>query len=258
MGHERIGSLPRTVKWQKILADIAQFQVDVGDVTISDIARHTLKNVRTRYEKIHKDSGVQAAFAYLLSLATDCYHRPETRRIVGLDLDENPSHLRIAAKLNWWVNAHIDSTEYAELARRAGGDVIAQWTQQEKTQYELFEKQTARSVWDAASKAGGFCEVSRIFFARFTERYLRYFLEREASAGIHSLEARETFSQQLNIHVDKISKHAYETAKINQSFAAGWFNNHAQNNHPSAKQIERFLALSFGKLQEELHREESK
>jgi hypothetical protein len=97
--------------------------------------------------------------------------------------------------------------------------------------------------------------VARIFFAKFTERYLRYFLEREASAELPSLEAREKFSQQLSAHVDAVSQHAFETSKIAQSFAAGWFNNHARNAHPSEREIEGFLGLSFGKLQEELQRE---
>jgi hypothetical protein len=255
MGHERVGSLPRTRVWRHIVSDLARLE-DGEDVTISDIAHRTLKNVRKRYEGIHKDSGVQAAFGYLLSLATERYNRSEARQIVGLDLRENPSPVRIAAKLNAWVAAHTNSTEYAEIARRAGGDTIAQWTQQRGRQDDLFEGPAdARRVWQAASEAQGFCEVARIFFAKFTERYLRYFLEREASAELPSLEAREKFSQQLSAHVDTVSQHAFETSKIAQSFAAGWFNNHARHAHPSEREIEGFLSLSFGKLQEELQRE---
>ena len=255
MGHERTGTLPRTAKWQDILGDLGVLEGE-GGTTVPDIARRTLDNVRRRYQRIHADSGVQAAFTYLLALATDCYDRPETRDTTGLDLDRNPSPLRIAAGLNSWVSTHRGSIEYAELACRAGGDTIVYWTREKSAQGTLFDGSTsARRVWQAAADASGFCEVARVFFARFTERYLRYFLEREASAEIKSLEAREQFSRQLSEHVDAISRHGYETSKITQSFAAGWFNNHARGNHPSAEKIEGFLALSFGKLQEELHRE---
>ena len=255
VGHERVGTLPRTAKWQDILAGLGGLEGE-GGATVPDIARRTLDNVRVRYQRIHGDPGVQAAFTYLLALATDCYNRPETRDTTGLDLDKNPSPLRIAAGLNSWVSTHTGSIEYAELARRAGGDTIVYWTREKSAQGTLFAPSTsARRVWQAAADASGFCEVARVFFARFTERYLRYFLEREASAEIKSLEAREEFSRQLSEHVDAISRHAYETSKITQSFAAGWFNNHARGNHPSPEKIEAFLALSFGKLQEELHRE---
>ncbi len=255
MGHERVGSLPRTKVWRDVVADLARVKGG-KDITIADIAHRTLKNVRKRYERIHEDPGVQAAFVYLLSLATDRYNRAEAHSIVGLDLGENPSPVRIAVKLNEWVGAHAKSMEYAEIARRAGGDTIAGWTQHSGRQADLFEEATdARRVWQSASEARGFCEVVRIFFAKFTDRYLRYFLEREASAEMHSLSAREEFSRQLSAHVDTISRHAFETSRIAQSFAAGWFNNHVRDAHPSDKEIRRFLALSFGKLQEELRRE---
>ena len=80
MGHERIGTLPRTAKWQNILADLEGLEGERG-TTVPDIARRTLDNVRIRYQRIHADPGVQAAFTYLLALATDCYDRPETRDI---------------------------------------------------------------------------------------------------------------------------------------------------------------------------------
>ena len=121
VGHERTGTLPRTAKWQDILADLGVLEGE-GGTTVPDIARRTLDNVRIRYRRIHADSGVQAAFTYLLALATDCYNRPETRDTTGLDLDKNPSPLRIAAGLNSWVSTHRGSIEYAELACRAGGD----------------------------------------------------------------------------------------------------------------------------------------
>ena len=256
MGHERVGALPRTSKWQSIIADIARLESGGGGATISDIADRTLRGVQTRYEGIYKDSGVHAAFTFLLSLATYGPDRTEARHTVGLDLDEDPSHVRIAAQLNAWVHDHVGSNEYAEIARRAGGDAIAYWTQRTLKQYDLFGgPANARRVWKAASDARGFCELARIFFAKFTERYLRYFLEREASAESQSLAVREDFSEELSIHVDRISQHAYETSKITQSFAAGWFNNHVRDNHPTANEVEQFLSLSFGKLQEELHRE---
>lgn len=255
MGHERVGRLPRTTTWRQVVADLSGFE-ESGDVSISDIALRTLDSVRKRYEEIHRDSGVQAAFAFILSLATDRYNRVEARDIVGIDLDDNPSSIRLAAKLNEWVIAHASSMEYAEIARRAAGDTIALWTQESTKQGAFFEGITdTKGIWQEASEARGFCEVARIFFAKFTERYLRYFLEREASAESASLESREKFSRQLHVHVDTVSQHAFETSKITQSFAAGWFNNHARDAHPSSREIEGFLSLSFGKLQEELLRE---
>ena len=114
---------------------------------------------------------------------------------------------------------------------------------------------SSRKVWTAASTGAGFSEVCRLFLARFTERYLRYFLEREASAVIKSIDARERFSQRLHESVDAVSQHAFETSRIAQSFAAGWFNKYARQQTPNNARLSTFLRVAFGKLREELRRE---
>jgi hypothetical protein len=113
-------------------------------------------------------------------------------------------------------------------------------------------------VWGRASNGAGFCELSRLFFAKFTERYLNYFLEREASAALPTIEDRQRFREQLRQHVDQVSQHAFEKAKITQSFAAGWYNRHARRGRPSRLEVERFLSIAFGKIREELLREGSR
>lgn len=255
MGHERIGALPRTKPWRAVVGDLARLQVE-ETAGIARIARRTLENVRQRYDRIHTDSGVTAAFTYLLWLSNRALRPTDIDRLIGINLGQNPSPVRLASKLNEWVSQNADFPEYAEIARRAGGETIAIWTRERGRQRQLFGGEPdASRVWEMAADAGGFCELARLFFAKFTERYLRYFLEREASAELPSLIARERFSQRLWDHVDSVSRHAFETSRITQSFAAGWFNKYARTAQPTDSQIRSFLALAFGKLQEELRRE---
>src|SRR5208337_3172713 len=108
-------------------------------------------------------------------------------------------------------------------AQKAATDAIALWTEQQKQQPSIFDKaNNVSEIWQKANSGRGFCEVARFFFAKFTERYLNYFLDREASAALPSINDREKFSLSLKEHIDDVSKHAFETAKITQSFAAGW------------------------------------
>ncbi len=93
--------------------------------------------------------------------------------------------------------------------------------------------------------------MGRMFFAKITERYLNYFLDRGASVAIDNLSTRENFSKQL-------AKHTFETAKITQSFAAGWFNKNAKDKMPEESNIKSFLTLAFSKMSEELRREAAK
>lgn len=255
MGHERIGFLPRSKRWREVVEAIADSPTNYP-LEVSRLADNTLRNVSDRFRRLHKDWGVQAAFGYLVSLATS--HLPQGSGMASpkTTLEENPSPARIAKNLNDWVNQHATSREYAELACRAAADTIAKWTRAHSKQQLLFdESSSAARVWSETANGRGFSEMARTFFSHFTERYLRYFLEREASAKLPSVEARQRFNESLHKHVDQVSKHAFETSKITQSFAAGWFNNHARASRPTNREIEGFLAMAFNKVHEELERE---
>lgn len=255
MGHEREGRLPRSKTWRTVVGSLASAAID-PDVT-GQVASNTLNNVRERLDRIELDPGVTAAFEYLLALAAKGKSANSTTRVSNTpELGDNPATLRLAAAASEWVDQHVGSPEYGTIAKQALADTIANWTTAKDDQMDLFGvKPTVSERWQAASSAGGFSEVSRLFFARFTERYLNYFLEREASASIGSIDARNAFAQNLHVHVNEVSKHAFETSKITQSFAAGWYNRHATEDFPSTAKVRGFMRLAFQKIREELRRE---
>jgi hypothetical protein len=257
VGHERVGVLPRTKSWQAVVDLIGQ-SLDSSQ-NLAQLANITIENVRSRLFRIHEDAGVNTAFRFLIALSTPELAR-ETTRAPGpaVDLTHDPTPLQLATELRAWVAQQKESAEYADLAQKAATDAIAEWTTRRKQERSLFgDEERAVEIWRNAQSASGFCEVARLFFANFTERYLNYFLEREASARLPTVQDRERFASELRAHVDTISHHAFETSKIAQSFAAGWYNNHVKNKTPSDREIQRFLATAFGKIREELQRERS-
>ncbi len=258
MGHERIGILPRTTRWRKIVAELAKFPT--AEDNVPQLASGTLECVRTRFREIHKDTGVQATFEFLVGLAATggTGEPPPEWSNLPVDFTNNSSPLRIAQALRTWVSGREDSLEYRSLAERAATDAITAWHSGQTEQGQLFGSSAdVANVWKRAANGAGFCELSRLFFAKFTERYLNYFLEREASAALPTIEDRERFREQLHQHVDQVSQHAFETAKITQSFAAAWYNRHARRGRPSQREVEQFLSRAFGKIREELLREGS-
>ena len=258
MGHERVGALPRTKRWRVVVEGIADAAAADGDV--QELANATLRNVRTRLRSIPGDSGVIAAFQFLLSLSLSASTGvdPESLGDLAIDLSTNPSPLSLANALGRHVSDNRQSAEYAELARKAAVDAIVQWTERETRQLSFTgEHELASEVWRRASDGSGFCEVTRLFFGKFVERYLNYFLSREASSQVVNTEARERLATRLQEHVDGVSQHAFETSRITQSFAAAWFNRHTRDGMPSAEEIAGFIAHSMSKLNEELLREES-
>ena len=251
MGHKRIGVLPTSQRWQ----DIAQLIAGEhrSDAEVADIAQKTIQNVRSRFRHIEQDNGVLGTFQFLVNLAIASREEdPQAWLLdIGIKLPDDPTPLAFAKAVNAYVAPKKDSLEYGEIAQKAASDAISIWYHQNQpTTRSLFESlEDPFEVWRKAGNGAGFCQLSRLFFAKFTQRYLAYFLDREASAALGD------FSQQLERHVDTISLHAFETAKITQSFAAGWFNKHAKGGVPSEEEIQGFLSIALGKMRDELQRE---
>ncbi len=258
MGHERVGFLPKTKKWTDLVKQMGE--VYSSDVSIASVATQVLKNVQKQYETLFRDDSVKTIFAFLVAFSRACrFSNPRDElKASGIPISDQPTLLAIIKALQDHVPVLESTSEYGQLAVAAAGDAVGQWyTQNATAQLPLFK--ASEGFLESLNKLGngsGFCELSRLYFGRLTERYLNYFLDRAASATFQDIQQRERFQQDIHSHVDDISKHAFETAKITQSFAAGWFNAHARDQIPNEREIEGFLSLAFGKLRDELRREE--
>lgn len=256
MGHERGDALPHSKRWRDVVNQLAEWSGSQHE--LEELAAATLRNVSSKFRSLHTDDGVVAAFQFLLALAKNASsgNLPEQSYMPDVDLSDDPSSLRLVGELRSWVNDQQDSQEYADIAAQASSDAIVIWSEQKKKQLTIFESDNlSKDVWRQADNGAGFCEVSRMFFSKFTERYLNYFLDREASAVMKHAQDRDQFSSRLRTHIDDVSRFAFETSRITQSFAAGWFNNHARDQIPSKSQFKGFLSIAFGKMREELIRE---
>lgn len=258
MGHERTGILPKSKTWRKVVARIAEVPSD--ESAIGDIASQVIRNVKKRLVNIEQDNGIRAAFQFLLFLSQSAKEKEPVKyfQSLGIPLKDLDSTLQIAKSVSEWIEQNKQSSEYAAVVRGAVIDAIGIWKKQNRTNQGNLFSDDNQNVWEKATNGSGFCELSRLFFSKFTERYLKYFLEREASASLSSILDRATFNSNLEAHVQEISNHAFETAKITQSFAAGWYNKNAKDEMPSDQQIEGFLTIAFGKMRAELLREEKR
>lgn len=263
MGHLRIGSLPRTTKWCAVVEAVNEFS-GISNLSSVQIADQTLEASSRSLRQLPNDLAIQRCFQFLLALsvAGKSINVHDAATEIGLKIEGKPTKLQLAKSLRLWLN-EIESKsynpEFASLARKATADTIAAWINDhsETPQLNLFSgTDDPYKPWRDASNGRGFCELSRLFFANFTERYLNYFLSRTASSQLKTLQERENFSSAINTNADLISTHAFETSKIVQSFSAGWFNkNTSEKTIPSLDNIKGFLSYSFEKIREEFRRQ---
>ncbi len=257
MGHERVGFLPKTRCWRDIVFQMSNSSLSSD--AVPDIIDKTLEAVRQKYRTLHHEESISLAFKFLVVMAV-ALRAPEAQASLsmhGINLPHNPTPLSIARAVHQWMEDSAGSLEYKQIAQRSASDSIAQWLEQHKSpQQNLFGNlDNSLELLRQTSNGSGFCELSRHFFSNFTQGYLNYFLEREASSAIPDMKAREQFSKQIRNHIDKTSLLAFEMSKITQSFSAGWFNNNTKHGIPSNKQIQGFLSHALGKMREELRLE---
>ncbi len=258
MGHERIGIVPKTQRWGRIVEKLTSLYD--SEVPVSEIAEDTLHNVRNRYAALTDDPSVRHAFNFLVIFSHAC-GTSDPRRVLdsaGIQVSDNPTPLSLVRALIDNLPSALINTEYGQLTIGAASDAVSLWYRDHSSKQGslLLHPPPFFENCRALGQGRGFCELSRLFFGKLTERYLHYFLDRAGSSAIRSLEERQRFQRDLQQYADAVSEHAFETAKITQSFAAGWFNKNARESLPDANAITGFLLHAFGKIKEELRIEE--
>ncbi len=259
MGHKRYNYLPKTTKWIELVKQLDDFANNQCDIT--QIAKQTLQNVRNQFDKLENDPSIYSSFEYLLELSNAFQKENpiEYLKAEGIFDEKELTVLKLGRGLKKYKEDEAVSKEYQTLANQAGIEALNKWYKENLESGITFfnEKVDNEFVFSKISDARKFSDLTRYYFASFTERYLKYFLERSASSTITNINEREQFNKAIENHVKGISKHALETTNITQGFNASWHNKYAKGLRPSKKEISKFLSYSLKKMKGELLREEA-
>ena len=254
MGHVRIGFLPHTRQWNAIVDQLSEYDNDTHVVAI--IADRTLDAVRKEFDGLQYDESVIKAIDYLATIVVSSRQEDQIAFLQdnGYSVDDNLSIFALTSSAKIMIETKDGSLETNKLARDAAIHAVMEYYEKHvDNQMSLF--QTENNPFKKKGSGREFCELARYFFADFTEKQIRYYIDRSASSVIGDYDKYIHFSDTLTSKSLTITEHAFEISKIMQSFAAGWFNKHALDNTPSNDSITDFLKISFGKVREELRLE---
>jgi ribulose bisphosphate carboxylase small subunit len=255
MGHVRTGFLPRTPQWNAIVQQLSLFGGDASVVPI--IAHGTLSAIKKIYEVMPFDESVIKAISYLTNLA---FSAKQTDQIAYLNsqgyiVDKNLSIFSLVTNAQRLITTENGSLEISKIAKDAAMQAVISYQEKHQSnQIDLFGNE-AQNPLRSIGNGAAFCELARSFFAAFTDRQIKYYVERVAASTINNYGELARFTSALSDQSNAIADHAFETSKIMQSFAAGWFNKYADTSLPSDKEVSDFLRTSFGKMREEFRRE---
>ena len=181
MGHLRLGSMPNTAPWRRVVELLAE-GADVGPV-----AAATTRAALDGLERARGDEGF-AHTVWLLAQTVLAARQPDFVSALaqaGVRTGAEPGVLDVAAGLSDAVERHLRErhrgTDLGEMAQLAGVESItALLSRHSGNLFETTPSEVRAAARDLSTRSG-FSELAHDFFARFSRRFLTYHLSRELS-----------------------------------------------------------------------------
>jgi hypothetical protein len=254
MGHVRLGVLPHSKKWHRVVEDL-RLGVDVGSIATAaaEAAESSLQNATS-------DEAFLQSFWLLtqLPLAARSSSFVDDVRGLGLQIGDAPNLMDIIAAFSAAIDQHSrrygGRTDFGEMAQMAAVESITSLVGSSLP--SLFEPNSEEVQHAIGRFAAGdrFSTLAREFFARLTLRTLDYYLSRELSNHVgpgkrfrDDIERRE-FDASLD-------RHCRQASRIVEEFSAGWYGKNVYSRAGLTQDaVRRFAAVAFKKLRDELRK----
>jgi hypothetical protein len=253
MGHIRLGTLPRTRRWKEVI-DL----VGCG-ASSAAVAGATLDAVEQDLEKAANDPALKRAF-WLLSQIPDAARSSDfaaALRDLGLSVSDRPSAAELTAAFTEAVDQHVDSrkarTGPGELAQLAAAETLSGFLRDRASTLFGSTPDDVRSELGKLATEVQFGRIARDFFARFTERYLTYFVSKELPQHVGAGRRFETVADQRDFAA-ALERHCREASKIVESFAGGWYSKYRFQKDLTEERTAKFLGYALKKIRSELRR----
>jgi hypothetical protein len=254
MGHVRLGTLPKTQKWNRVVGLIA------GGADVEGIAAASAEAAENGLERASQDEGLAHVFWLLTQIPQAAREGDFSKRLreVGLGVSNEPTLLEIVAEFTRAVDRHVREggkrTDLGEMAQLAGSETLTSLVGRELP--SLFGP-TAADVRGAVAKLGTsdrFSVLARDFFSRLTSRSLGYFLSRELSKHVGPNKRFAAIGEHSDFNAS-LDLHCRETSRIIKEFSGGWYGKTLQQEKAITKDAARkFAYIAFKKLRAELRK----
>jgi hypothetical protein len=223
MGHTRLGDLPKTKRWNQVVALLEE------GADTEAIASSTLTAAETGFYQATQDTGFKYAFWLLTQVTLAARTDKFSEELSGLGLDV-PKQAGLFDILGAFTK-HLDTyfvknrarTDISEMGQLAAVETLSEkCAERSKRLFGTTPEDVQQSIREL-STSKNFALLTRDFFSRFTYRYLNYFLSRETSKHVGLNQRFENIDEHTAFN-EALAVHCKQTAVIVQDFAGGWHN----------------------------------
>ena len=222
MGHTRLGEIPRSRKWQQVVALIE------GGAGTAQLANATLFAAERGLKLATEDKGLVETVWLLtqLPLAARTDDFAGALQKAGLKVSDSPSLMEIIGAFSDAIDARLANnegrTDLGEMAQMSASEVITEIIG-DRTQ-SLFgtTSEDVKAEFSKLATNRQFSTLAREFFSRLTYKCLDYFLSRAYSYHIGENRRFNTLAQQSEFS-EALELHCHQASLIVEEFSGGWF-----------------------------------
>ena len=267
MGHQRLGDIPKTQRWNAVVATVAAGGGGGGAgglaglaQSVGDIADRTLEAAEAGLERAIDDAGLRYTFYLLTQIvlaARETDWRAELRQ-VGIDIDESASLFDFTDSVQEAIETHVrghgGSTDISEMAQQSAGQALTELAGPDAVMLFGSGSAEAQDAVRKLSTKAGFARLGQRFFGCFTARFLNFYLSRITAGEVGKPSLDHTgdlsrFNEVLLIHCN-------QSARIVHDFCGEWYSKTEFQKGISLENTSGFMAVAVRKLQAELRRQE--
>ena len=253
MGHVRLGRLPRTRKWQQVVALIAD------GASVDRIAAATAEAAEAGFRRAPADPALVHSLWLLtqIPLAARSPDFAASLERLGLQVGAQPTLLEIASAFSEAVDQQVGRiggrTDLGEMAQQAAAESLAAVVGADLP--SLFGPDPADVKFSIGKFAARdrFATLARDFFARLTRRYLDYYLSCEISNHVGPGKRLATTDAHTEFN-SALEQHCREASRIVEEFAGGWFSKTHYQGGITPEKARNFAQIAFRKIGNELRK----
>lgn len=254
MGHTRLGTVPKTRKWNEIVQYVAGGS---GPVGVSAIAAQTLDVAQKGLEKAINDLGVRYTFYLLTQIALASRTADWTRALadLGIHLSDTSTVFDFTAQVQDSIDRYVrhsasGATDLGEIAQQAAGEALTSLAGSRTASMFETESDDLKNAMQSLATTNGFGKLGQRFFGRFVARFLNFYLSRITAASMGGQRLRNLgdmaeFNEALRAHCD-------QSARIVRDFCGRWYSKTEYQKGIDLHNTSGFLAIAMKKLQSEL------
>jgi hypothetical protein len=253
MGHIRLGKLPRTRRWDQVVALLHH------GATAPQIARATIRAAETGLHGSADDIGLRESFWLLtqIPLAARSSSFGAGLRAAGMNVGDQPTLMEITSAFSEAIDSRLmhssgHKTDLGEMAEMAALETLTLIAGNRASSIFATTPDDVRVVFAGLATVSQFGQLSRSFFARLTERSLGYFLSRELANHVGDDRRFATLAQKSEFE-EAFRHHCNEAALIVEAFSGEWLSKtNYKNSSISRSDAAGFIHVAIRKMCDEL------